>query len=316
MKFRCILRYLLTLFFALVLFSVSFLNGVIHAAVEIPDDEIWIIIRGDDIGFCHGANLAFEECYNNGILTSAEIMVPPPWFNEAVKILNENPELDVGIHLTLTSEWLLYRWGPVASLTDNPPSFVDEEGYFYYRERPTPEFDEIFEYPYSFLGSNLKLDEVERELRAQIELAIKKIPHVSHVSCHMGAAVATPELKELVGKLAREYGLIPDWEFRDRMNIAVDYFFVPPEEKESVLVSVLQNIEPGLWYFTCHPGLNTPEMRAITSPAGDPDIRMSIYREAVTKALTSEKVKQIIKDRNIKLVSHRDLIEAGFFKER
>ncbi len=315
MKVRNIFSYLLVLIFVLVLCLVILLNSGVQAAPMIPNDEIWLLVRGDDIGFCHGANLAFEESYKNGILTSAEVMVPPPWFNEAVKILNENPGLDVGIHLTLTSEWLIYRWGPVVPVNDIGPSFVDEDGYFYYRTGPNPQLDKIFDSPYSFLESNPRLDEVERELRAQIELAMKKIPHITHVSCHMGAARATPELRELVRKLACEYGLIPDWEFRECMQSAGNIFSVQPEEKESVLVSILEKLEPGLWYFTCHPCLNTPETRAITSPAGDPDIRMAIHRDAVTKALISERVKQIIKKRDIKLVSHRDLIEGGLIKK-
>lgn len=314
MKMRKIFSYLLGLIYVVVISFFTLLNSSVLAAPVIPDDEIWLLVRGDDIGFCHGANLAFEESYKHGILTSAEVMVPPPWFNEAAKILNENPGLDVGVHLTLTSEWLIYRWGPVIPVNETGPGFVDEEGYFYYRTSPNHQYDKIFDSPYSFLESNPKLDEVERELRAQIELAMKKIPNITHVSCHMGAARATPELRELVGKLAYEYGLIPDWEFRECMQSTGNIFSVPPEEKESVLVSILENLEPGLWYFTCHPCLNTPETQAITSPAGDPDIRMALHRDAVAKAIISERVKQIIKEKNIKLVNHRDLIEYGLIK--
>lgn len=306
-------RKLLIFFLARVLVVLGlsvFLNRDLSAAVKIPEGEIWLIVRGDDIGFSHGANLAFEECYKNGILTSAEIMVPPPWFNEAVKILNENPGLEVGVHLDLTCEWLLYRWGPVAHFTITP-SFIDEDGYFYYRTDTNSNYDKIFESPYSFLEVNPKLNEVEKELRAQIEMSMEKIPRINHLSCHMGTAMATPELEELVGRLAEEYGLVPDWKFRDNnLNI----FFVPPEEKEDSLASILKSLEPGLWYLVIHPGMDTPEMRAIYNNTGDPDKRMSIYRAAVTKALISKRIKRIIKERGIKLVTHQDVIDKGLLK--
>lgn len=300
--------------FSLILFLllIPLIQGSLFAKVAIPEGEILLIVRGDDIGFSHGANMAFKKAFDNGILTSAELMVPPPWFDEAVKILKERPNLDVGIHLTLTCEWMNYRWGPVGPKTDSTPGFIDREGNFYYRTAPSPYYDKIFTRPYSFLGSHPKLSEVEKELRAQIELAMKKIPYISHISCHMGAASVTPQLKSLVEELSMEYGLVPDWKFEDN---SLSIFSVPLEKKVDSLASILKNLTPGFWYLVVHPGLDTPEMRAISSPTGDPDKRMAQHRAEVTEALTSERIKKIIEERNIKLVNHKDLIKAGILNE-
>src|ERR1044072_1020501 len=86
-----------------------------------------LIIRGDDMGFSHAGNLGIIESYKNGIETSVEVLVPSPWFPEAVRLLKENPSVDVGIHLTLTSEWDNEKWRP---LTDCK-SLEDSNGYFY-----------------------------------------------------------------------------------------------------------------------------------------------------------------------------------------
>jgi len=97
--------------------------NTVHAQTE----PARLIIRGDDMGFSHAGNLGIIECFKNGIGTSIEVLVPSPWFPEAVQMLKENPSIDVGIHLTLTSEWDNIKWRP---LTDCP-SLKDQDGYFY-----------------------------------------------------------------------------------------------------------------------------------------------------------------------------------------
>ncbi|HEX6890350.1 MAG TPA: ChbG/HpnK family deacetylase, partial [Chryseolinea sp.] len=86
-----------------------------------------LIVRGDDMGFSHSGNEAIIKAYKEGIETSVEIIVPSPWFPEAVKMLNENPSLDVGIHIAITSEWDNIKYRPVSYC----PSLTDEDGYFY-----------------------------------------------------------------------------------------------------------------------------------------------------------------------------------------
>ena len=265
------------------------------------DNKIYLLVRGDDMGLSHGVNLAFEKCFKQGIMTSVELMVPTPWFKEAVKILNENPRIDVGIHLDLTSEWKLYRWGPIT----HAPSLVDKDGRFFTRTLSSAHFDSIYTGRYSLVGGKLDMNEVEKELRAQIELALKNVHSISHLSSHMGCGRATSALKALTKKLAAEYGLANDMEFREHF---IEVFRVRPAAKEDSLAAMLENLKPGFWYLVVHPGLNTPEMQAINAPGMDPDEHMSLHRAAVTNALISERIKKIIKKRNIILVNHRDVL--------
>jgi len=307
MRYRNFLNYLLFVFLIMVLGTTAFECIGAEAQSKDSTGEIKLIIRGDDIGFCHAVNVACIKAYKEGILRTVEVMVPPPWFNEAAKLLRENPGLDVGVHLTLTSEWDLYKWKPVLPVTE-VPSLVDKDGYFFSRTTANPVYDKFYSSPYSFLEAKPKLDEVEKELRAQIEIAIREIPSVTHLSCHMGTALATEELKSLVRKLAQEYKLplIGD----TGVKSAGSLFRIAPEKKEETLVEILENLKPGLWEVGCHPGLDTPEMMAIKTSPGDPNIRMAIHRNAVTNALMSKAVKEIIKKRNIKLMSYGDLRKA------
>ena len=106
-------------------FGSSFLSP--HGVRSDDSEAIRLIVRGDDIGSSHAANGACIRCYRDGIVRSVEVMVSAPWFNEAARMLNENPQLDVGVHLTLTSEWENCKWGPLTEA----PSLVDEQGHFY-----------------------------------------------------------------------------------------------------------------------------------------------------------------------------------------
>lgn len=270
----------------------SWLGGVGFAA---ESSEIRLIVRGDDIGSSHAANVACIRSYRDGIVRSVEVMVSAPWFNEAAEMLAENRDLDVGVHLTLTSEWENCKWGPLTEA----PSLVDRQGHFY----PTTRRRGDAESEKGFLDSDWQLDEVERELRAQIELAVDRIANVTHLSCHMGTASATPELRDLVERLAAEYelplgagdaGRPPRFGGKD----------LTAEEKEEKLARILEDLEPGLWLIVEHPGLNTPEMRAI-GHAGYENVAED--RDGVTKALTSVKVKAVIQRRAIRLISYGDV---------
>ncbi len=261
-------------------------NNLFRGIEEADLDSIRIIIRGDDIGFSNAANLACIEAYNEGILTSTEVIVPGPWFLDAADLLRETPGLDVGVHLTLTSEWDNYKWGPIT----NAPSLVTEDGYF----------------PVSndrFLRLDYSLEEVEDELRAQIELALKYIPQVSHLSVHMGAPTGTLELIEVVQRLSQEYSLPVS---PNRVHYSYGMWAIPAEQKEDYLASLLNNLRPGLTLLVCHPALDNQESRSIKGSGMDPSVRMAVHRQIVTNALKSDRIKQIIQERNIQLVSYAD----------
>lgn len=260
-------------------------------------NEVRLLVRIDDMGFSHAANVACIEAYKNGIARSVEVIVPGPWFEEAAKMLNEHPGLDVGVHLALTSEWQNLKWRPLT----NSPSIADADGYFYPMIWKNDNFPEG-----SFLKeADWKLEEIEKELRAQIELALKKIPQVSHLSHHMGCMHMDEATKNLLRKLAEEYDLeifpedynverAPRWSGKE----------FSPKEKEKRFVDMLQKLEPGTWLTVEHPAYDVAELQTIGHTGYE---NVAYDREGVTHVLTSKKVKKAIEKLNIQLVSYEDL---------
>ena len=260
-------------------------------------EVIRVIVRGDDIGSSRAANEACIRCCRDGIVRSLEVMVCAPWFNEAAKLLRDNPQIDVGVHLTLTSEWENYKWGPLTEA----PTLVDAQGHFY----PTTNQRRDFPPNTGFLEAGPKLEEVERELRAQIELARRKLPNVTHLSCHMFTAMSTPELRSLVTKLSEEYQL--PLEMLPAVKGAGQFSGsnVSAEQKLENLVQLLEKLEPGTWLIIEHPGLDTPEMRGIGHKGYE---NVAEDRAGVTATFTSERVKEVVRRRNIQLVSYGEVL--------
>ncbi len=149
------------------------------------------IFHADDIGLCHGANVAFEELSRSGMINSGSVMVPCPWFTEVAEMGANNPRLDLGVHLTLTSEWTAYRWAPISTI-NRKSGLIDENGYFW-RRLP-------------MLARNVAPEAAEAEMRAQIDRAISAGIDVTHLDTHMGAAIL-PQLLDIYVRLGREYGL-------------------------------------------------------------------------------------------------------------
>ncbi len=269
---------------------------LLSTALIAQDESIQLIIRGDDIGCAHAANLACIQSYREGIMRTVEIMVPCAWFVEAVKMLRENPDLDVGVHLTLTSEWENVKWGPVSCVT----SFVDSNGNFFPMVWPNKNFP-----PKScFLESPWKLEEVEQEFRAQIELALRHIPQVSHISGHMGITHAAPEIQKLTRKLAQEYHLdlkLDDYQAKYPEGFKKGKNF---KETEESFIKMLENLTPGLWHFVEHPGMNVPEMQAMGHVGYE---NVATDRDDVTRLFTSKKVMKVIESKKIKLMSYKDV---------
>jgi predicted glycoside hydrolase/deacetylase ChbG (UPF0249 family) len=273
---------------------VFFASERIHAQDE---NGIYLIVRADDMASFHDANVACIKACKEGIARSVEIMVPCPWFPEAVKMLNENPSIDVGIHLVLTSEWDGVRWRPLTDV----PSLVDKDGYFYqfiWGGNDTSANNYL-------LKANWKIEEIEKELRAQIALALKYLPRVSHVSAHMGCSTMDPKVTELVERLAREYKLrtenIPGskdlrgWDNNKSL-----------EEKIGQFISAINNLTPGTYVFIEHPGLDNSEMR---SAIFNHDNNLAIDRQNVTDIFTNKKVIGALRDKGIKLIGYTDIAQ-------
>lgn len=259
------------------------------------DGEIRLLVRADDMGVAQSVNEACIKSHRDGIVKSVELIVPGPWFLDAVRLLKENPDLDVGVHLTLTSEWERLKWRPLTQA----PSLVDANGYFRPMTRQRPDFPPGT----GFVDANPKLEEVERELRAQIETAQRQLgKRVSHVSSHMFAARATPELLALTERLAKEYGLRMEdagLEFAGMFGAST----ATSDQREKALVALLERLQPGQWLILEHPAFDTPEMRNIGHKGYE---NVAADRAGVTVAFTSAKVKEVIARRKITLISYAD----------
>ena len=271
---------------------------LLMVACVVPPEEqaqIRLLIRSDDMGATHSINEGCIRSCREGIARSVEVIVPGPWFPEAVQMLKDNPGIDVGVHLALTSEWDLCKWRPLT----HAPSLVDEDGYFY----PMTGKRKDFPADRSFLEAKPKLEEVERELRAQIELAKKRLPNLTHLSAHMGTARSRPDLRDLTNRLAKEYGIpieYPDLKrFRPWKAKPETY-----KEREDAFVAALRQLGPGTWLYVEHPAPDSPEMRRIFHP-GYEDV--AVDRDMVLRLFISSRVLRVIRERGIELITYADL---------
>jgi len=278
------------LLIGLALSSVLPLTALTHAAPP------RLIVRGDDMGYSHSGNEAILKCYKEGIETSIEVIVPSPWFPEAAKMLADNPNVDVGIHLALTSEWDNVKWRPVADC----PSLRDADGYFF------PMIQRNKSYPgRSLVENKWQLADVEKEFRAQIELGRKKITRISHVSGHMGCSAVTAEVKTLTKKLAQEYGIdIAPEELGVKSISYAGPRATSDQKRESFLKALMRLDDDQTYLFVDHPGLDTPELRAIHHIGYE---NVAVDRQGVTDVWTDPRVREFIKANGIELISYRDL---------
>ena len=249
------------------------------------------------MGYAHSGNEALIKCYTEGIEQSIEVIVPSPWFPEAVKMLTENPTMDVGIHLAITSEWDNVKWRPLSDC----PSLKDPDGYFYPMVFPNKN------YPGQSIKENKwTLKDVEKEWRAQIELGLKKIPRISHLSAHMGCSNLDDSTKALVKRLAKEYKIDINPMDLGAKNVSYDGPKATSEEKIESFIKMLDKLTPGnIYLFVDHPGLNNAELQAIHHVGYE---NVAIDRQGVTDAWTSPKVKEAIRKKGIELISYKDLL--------
>jgi predicted glycoside hydrolase/deacetylase ChbG (UPF0249 family) len=256
-----------------------------------------LIVRGDDIGSTHAANLGCIQSYKEGIMRSTEIMVPCPWFPEAVEMLKETPDLDVGVHITLTSEWENIKWGPLT----HAPSLTDADGYFYPQIWPSERFPE----DRTIKGADWKLEEIEAEMRAQIEMALRYIPQVSHLSCHMGCTMIDKQVAEVFEKLAQEYELDIDPGDYKVKALPVRIRGESTEERVDAFIQGLKKLEPGETYlFVEHPAVAGNEMEAV---GHDGYYTVNSDRQMVLEMFTSHRIKQTIEELGIELISYAEL---------
>lgn len=257
-------------------------------------ETIPVLIRCDDLGMCHAVNTAAEEMLQKGFPVSASVMFACPWYLEAVEILKKFPNASVGIHLTLNSEWKNYRWGPVAGAT-RVPSLVDTQGYFF------PSRATLF-------NNNPSLTEIEIELRAQIERAIRSGLRIDYVDYHMGAAMQTLETRAIVEKLAAEYHLVIS-RYYDEVDVEGGYG-APVAHKLDTLLAKVHALKPGgTKLFVFHIGHDTPELASMEdlNLFGPKD--MSKHRQSELNALVSPEFQKAIHGKKFRLVNYRTFID-------
>lgn len=262
-------------------------------------NPVSLIIRTDDVGMSHSVNMAMQRLVSTGMPVSVSVMFACPWYQEAVEILKQHPNASVGIHLVLNSEWKHYRWGPVAGSTA-VPSLVDENGFFF------PSSEALHQH-------TPNIAEVEKELRAQIDRALRSGVKIDYVDYHMGTAVRYPEFQAVTERLAREYGLGMSHYFGETEDSP--QYSAPPASKMDSLTVMINRMKPGLNMVITHVGIDDAELGALLDMNTDeplPD--MSKNRQGELTALTSARFAAALKARNVVLLTYRDVIAKDGLK--
>jgi len=273
--------------------AILFVSSVTGMLAEEPAGGRYLIIHADDAGMCHSHNVATIEAMEKGVVSSASIMVPCAWFPEMADHARKHPEQDFGIHLTLTSEWKHYRWGPVAP-KDKVPSLLDEQGFMWARVAD--------------VARHAKLDEVEIELRAQIDRAIQFGVPITHLDTHMGSMAARADLLKLYVKLGIEYDrpiMVPREmsradreEYPDLTEGAEAMFgalakyglpvidYLPTVEtgpefevKKAVYLRWFEDLKPGVTQLIIHCGVDGPELEAVTGSHANRDTDRRVFTD-------------------------------------
>lgn len=270
-----------------------------------PRDAKLLIIHADDLAVAHSEDAASLAALDRGAVTSASIMIPCPWLNEIADYAKSHPDADLGLHLTLTSEWKTYRWGPTES-KDKVPSLLDPSGYLW---ADTPE-----------VVKAVKPDDAEREIRAQIERANALGIHPTHVDSHMGALFSRPDLFAVYVKVAREYKL-PFLAFiapntppeltsvLSSKDVIIDSVVIAnpsiaANDWKSFYANSIKNLKPGVTEIIVHLGHDDAELQAVTV---DHDDYGAAWRQRDYDTLTSPEFKKLLEDNHIILIKWKDL---------
>jgi chitin disaccharide deacetylase len=271
-----------------------------------PKDAKLLIVHDDDIGVSHSVNSAAIKALESGAINSGSIMVPCPWFPEIADYAKTHPDADLGLHLTMTSERVYVRWGPVAS-KNTVPSLVDANGYLQ------------FDWP-----EGVKIDprDAEREMRAQVERALAMGVRPTHLDSHQYRLLENgKDIFEAALRVAHDYKLpllIPaEWaedhpylkSSTGRDDILMDHIVsitpsVPAEKWNDFYIQALKNLQPGVTEFIIHLAYDNDEFHAMTR---ERDTWGAAWRQRDFDFFTSAEFRKLLQQQNIKLVTWREI---------
>jgi predicted glycoside hydrolase/deacetylase ChbG (UPF0249 family) len=280
------------------------------------DNDRLVIIHADDIGMCHASVQAFKDLWAFGTITSGAVMVPCPWFPAAAEMCRQNPDMDMGVHATLNSEWDAYRWAPISG-GEAGAGLRDEAGYFHQWHQA--------------VYDNAKPEEVDVEVNLQIEKALKAGIDATHVDSHMGTIMNPLYIQSYVQAAAKRLlpNMLPRLTARgiEMMGVGeqeqvlyapimgmlenlgvpmVDGILSMPldhgNDHIGVAKKIFAEVPVGITHFILHPSIDTPELRAI---APDWQARVANYN-----AFMSDELKMFVESADIKLIGYRQIRNA------
>ena len=296
----------LALLFILLPLSTLAQEKTIAERLGYPRDAKLLIVHADDLGMMHSVNAATIKAFETRLVNSGSIMVPCPWLSEIAAYARTNPHVDLGLHLTLTSEWTSFRWGPV-SPRDRVTSLLDKDGYLRLTETEA--------------AAHADPKEVEPEITAQIERAKALGIQPTHLDSHMGTLYQNKALFEVFLRVARKYKLpvriAKTWfaraDFLPETLKADDVYIdrildintgVAPADWSGFYSDAIKNLQPGVTEVVIHLAYDDAEMQGATF--NHPDWGAA-WRQRDYDFFTSDTFRKLLNDNQIKLITWREI---------
>lgn len=294
-------------------FAATAQQKTIQERLGYSKDTKLLIIHADDLGVSQSENAASIAAMEKGSVSSGSIMMPCPWMADMAAYARSHPNADIGLHLTLTSEWKYYKWGTVTPV-NQVSSLVDKNGYLYNG------LDSLYQYG--------RPEEVEKEIRAQIEKAKQFGIDPTHFDSHMGSLFANPAYLQIIIKMGREYKvpvLLNSEAFKlmynidlskfisDKEVLADKVFMAQPNDYKNGMrnyyTGVLKSLQPGLNCILLHAAFENAEMQAVT--IDHPDYGAA-WRQADFNFFTSTECRTLLQQQNIKVTTWKEIRDKLF----
>ena len=270
-----------------------------------PASARLLVVHADDLGMAHSVNRATFEALEKGWITSSSILVPCPWFAEVASYAREHPDMDLGIHLALNSEWTGYRWGPVSPI-DSVASLLDKDGYLPLEE--------------TAVVANARAEQVERELRAQIDRARAAGIRITHLDSHMATLFRSEALLNVYLRVGYAYNLPlllersgadrSAWALGAQADALVDRVIsldapgAPAAEWPAAYEKLLAPLPPGVYELIVHLAYDDDEMRGAT---WDHPNWGAAWRQADFDLVRSARFRDFLRTQGFTLVKWKDL---------